>query len=577
MLDDPLIGHQLANFRVERLIARGGMGQVYYGWDIKLQRPVAIKVIDARYRGRPQYAQRFLREARAVATWRHPHITQVYYADDEEGLYYYVMEYVDGLDLSELVAQYKADGELMPYEDVMRIGYAVASALDYAHRKGVIHRDVKSSNIMVARDGRILLADFGLAMDLEEGSKGEAFGSPHYVSPEQARRSADAQPQSDLYSLGVILYEMLTGSLPFDDPSPTAVALQHLTLPVPSPIGRNSALGVEVESVLLKVLSKLPSDRYRTGAELMEALGDALFGEGGAQAYLPASTLLPTVALPEVVTPRPNQPTISQLSIANRVALHLGGSGTLTRDLELARYRRRRIFVLQVIGVVGALLILIALLASFLRLSATRFPNDLSPTLTLGQGNAGITTPTSPLATILPTLSPAVTVPLPTQLVTITRILTSEPVIITAIATANPSPTVLYPNGQLLRLFYDQSSFYLFNAGNSSVELYRIQFESLNSQGFPVRTFEGSRWTTFYNYVDAGNCALIGIFEETDNWLDPFSCTNYNARLTPLQSDEIIFWISQQGEAEFRVLWDNQEIARCAMTAPSCDIHLPSP
>ena len=141
-MNDPLIGHQLANFRVERVLGRGGMAQVYYGQDIKLQRPVAIKVIDARYRDKPAYARRFVNEARVLAKWHHEHILQIYYADDEDGLYYYVMEYIDGQNLASIIASYSMDGELMPTDDVLQIGNAIASALDYAHRQLVVARQV---------------------------------------------------------------------------------------------------------------------------------------------------------------------------------------------------------------------------------------------------------------------------------------------------------------------------------------------------------------------------------------------------------------------------------------------------
>ncbi|MDM8526954.1 serine/threonine-protein kinase, partial [Anaerolineales bacterium HSG24] len=230
MSKDPLIGRTLANFVVERLLGRGGMAQVYYGRDVKLERPVAIKVIDARHRGDPAYAKRFVHEARAVATWRHEHIVQIFYADDEDGLYYFVMELIDGSDLRGLIDEYQQRQELIPHIEVIRLGRAIAQALDYAHKKGVIHRDVKPSNVMVASDGRVVLTDFGLALDVEQGSLGKAFGSSHYIAPEQARRSANAVSLSDLYSLGVILYELLTGQRPFEDPSPTAVAIQHLTM-----------------------------------------------------------------------------------------------------------------------------------------------------------------------------------------------------------------------------------------------------------------------------------------------------------------------------------------------------------
>ncbi len=150
------------------------MAQVYYGWDVKLQRPVALKVIDARYRDSLAYAARFVREARAVATWRHENIIQIYYADEQDGLYYFVMEYIDGLDLGGLLSQYALEGGLMPHDDVLRIGQAIASALDYAHQKGVIHRDVKPSNVMVTGDGRVVLTDFGLAMEYTAGITGRS-------------------------------------------------------------------------------------------------------------------------------------------------------------------------------------------------------------------------------------------------------------------------------------------------------------------------------------------------------------------------------------------------------------------
>src|SRR5512135_596063 len=276
MISDPLIGRQLANFRVERALGRGGMAQVYYGEDVKLHRPVAIKVIDARLRGNPTYAQRFVHEAQAVALWRHEHIVQIYYANDEDGLYYFVMEYIDGQDLGSMIAGCRTKGKLLLQAEALRIGKAVAEALDYAHRKGVVHRDVKPSNILVGRDGRVVLTDFGLALDVEQGSLGEVFGSSRYIAPEQARRSSGAVPQSDLYSLGVVLYEMLTGSAPFDDPSPTAVALQHVTLAPTPPRSINPKLNAETEAVLLKALSKSPKDRYKIGGELIAALERAL-------------------------------------------------------------------------------------------------------------------------------------------------------------------------------------------------------------------------------------------------------------------------------------------------------------
>lgn len=580
--DDPLIGRQLANFRIERVLGRGGMGVVYYGWDVKLQRPVAIKVIDARYRGRPHYAQRFLQEARAVATWRHAHITQVYYADDQDGLYYYVMEYVDGLDLSDLLDQYRADGETMPYEDVMRIGYAVASALDYAHRKGVIHRDVKPSNIMVARDGRILLADFGLAMDVEQGSQGEVFGSPHYVAPEQARRSANAVPQSDLYSLAVILYEILTGSLPFDDPSPTAVALQHLTLPPPPPRERNPSLSAEVDTVLLQALRKAPAERYRTGLELMDALGKALFG---GQAAPPAGAAAwPPLARSDAASSAAKLPR-SHTTVADRVALHLGASGTLASGLKEERARQARAYRRWLLARLGGGLLLIALVvllvATLLRQNgAASLAASAAATLT-----AAPTAPPSPppslaavpTATALPNLTPPGVAVTAVTVVAVT-VMPAPSLPPTAAAPGVATPTVLYPDGRELQLLYNAGSFYVLNAHDAPIEIGRAAFELLDADGFPTDyRFDGRRWAEFYAFLDAGSCNVLELFDDAAAWLRPVSCAAYNARITPLSQDEIVFWTPHAAETTFRVLWNESEVGRCAIAARQCTIFLPNP
>ena len=232
---DPWIGRHLAGFKIERLLGQGGMASVYFGWDLKLQRPVAIKMIDERHAGDPAYIERFRREAQTIAAWHHPNILQIYSAGEEDGQVFFVMEYIRGRDLQQALAQYGRTGLSITMAEVVRIGRAVASALDYAHGRGVIHRDVKPSNIIVAEDGRVVLADFGLALQASGSTLGQVFGSPHYISPEQARSSASVVPQSDLYSFGVILYEMLAGAVPFDDPSPTTLALQHINQPPPSP------------------------------------------------------------------------------------------------------------------------------------------------------------------------------------------------------------------------------------------------------------------------------------------------------------------------------------------------------
>ena len=307
MDSDSIIGRQFANFRILRHLGHGGMADVYLGHDVQLQRSVAVKVLDARHQGDRAYAKRFVREAQAVASWRHENIIQVYYAGEEDGYSYFVMEYIDGRDLGDILSRKR---KLMPHDEVLRIGRAVAGALDYAHQQGVVHRDVKPSNVMIAKDGRVVLMDFGLALDMAQGSVGEVFGSANYISPEQARNSADGVPQSDLYSLGVMLYELLVGKLPFEDPSFTTVAIQPITAPPPPPRELNPELNPATERVLLKALHKSPDKRYRSAGQLLDALEKALQAlppaeAAGKQAASPAKSPVKAAAPPASATKRP--------------------------------------------------------------------------------------------------------------------------------------------------------------------------------------------------------------------------------------------------------------------------------
>jgi serine/threonine protein kinase len=626
MTDDPLIGRRLANFRIERLIGHGGMAQVYYGQDVTLHRPVAIKVIDARYRGSESYAERFVREARTVATWRHENIMQVHYADVQEGIYYFVMEYIDGPDLAHLLSQYADDGELMPHEDVLRIGWAVADALDYAHKRGVIHRDVKPSNVMVASDSRVVLADFGLAMDVQQGTMGEVFGTPHYIAPEQARRSADAIPQSDLYALGVVLYEMLTGVVPFDDPSPASLALQHLTLPPPPPRDINPALGVETERVLLKALSKSPDERYQTGVDLMRAFEASLSTpQESAEGFI---ELLP---LPAGV----HQPSLSRLTVADRVAQHVRVTSTAlafqdplvpssmseSSAIPASSGVRRNTGIL--VGAVVAVLVIVtgfvlyavlsnnggdtsppasvslltsteeAVAQAEITLTATNSPTLSAPTdvpTVTAVPETVITPPPSSTDTAAampiqpPTITPTVSytlTPMPSLTATATATFTFTPspsVTSLPTATALPTqplePTVLYPNGRRFTLYYDENSLYLHNHSGDRVLLNPFAFERLDAYGVPVNRLEGGRWAQFYPYVHHLSCARL-LIGNAATYLNPAQCQAYNAEVWVERGRSLDFWTPQAGSAQFRVLWNDEEIARCEIAAGRCEVFLP--
>ncbi|HVM25749.1 MAG TPA: protein kinase, partial [Candidatus Limnocylindrales bacterium] len=256
-------------YRIGEPIARGGMATVYRGSDEQLDRPVAIKLMRPDLGEDPQFVQRFEAEARRAASVTHPGLVAVYDVGTEEGMPYIVMELVPGGDLAAAVRH----GPMAP-QRAARIASDVAAALEAAHRAGLVHRDVKPGNILLGADGRARVADFGIARATGEESltrTGAMLGSVEYFSPEQARGER-ASPASDIYGLGVVLYELLTGARPFSGDSPYAVATARLRQAVPDPRHANPEVPAALAAIVMRAMAVEPSARYRSAKHMRAAL-----------------------------------------------------------------------------------------------------------------------------------------------------------------------------------------------------------------------------------------------------------------------------------------------------------------
>jgi len=262
-----LVGRIFTNrYETEREIAQGGMAEVYLARDRLLDRPVALKALFPEYAREPSFVERFRREAQAAANLNHPNIVAIYDWGQESGTYFIVMEYVEGRSLRDLV---RSEGPLDAHQ-AADITAEIAAALAFAHRSGVVHRDVKPGNVLLTRSGTVKVTDFGIARaGTSDGltQTGSVMGTATYFSPEQAQ-GLPVDGRSDVYSLGVVLYEMVTGVVPFTGDSPVAVAYKHVReQPVP-PSRRNPDVPADLEQIILTALAKDPDHRYQTADDL---------------------------------------------------------------------------------------------------------------------------------------------------------------------------------------------------------------------------------------------------------------------------------------------------------------------
>jgi len=279
-----VLGTRLGRYEVRERIGRGGMATVYRAWDMNLERLVAVKVLHEHLAEDPDFKNRFEREAKLVAALSHPNIVQVFDFDHEERngepLYYMVMPLITGPTLRAKMEQAKASGKRLSLDEIEKVVEAVCGALGYAHQQGMVHRDVTPANILYNNGGGIVLADFGLAKlasSVAMTQTGMTTGTPIYMSPEQATGDA-LDARSDIYSFGVVLYEMLTGVAPFNGDTAYSIILQHVNDDVPLDKLAESGTAKAIQAVVLQALAKAPEDRFQNAGALAVNFRDAALG-----------------------------------------------------------------------------------------------------------------------------------------------------------------------------------------------------------------------------------------------------------------------------------------------------------
>jgi serine/threonine protein kinase len=303
------IEHGIGPYRIVSQLGRGGMATVYKAYQASLDRYVAIKVLRTDLQTSPDLLARFKREARIIAKLDHPYIIPVYDIEVFEDALCLIMRYVEGLSLREALNRIKKP---LAMPAIMRIMHPIIDALAYAHQKSILHRDVKPSNIMLASDGNVYLMDFGLAVSATEAdmniSKGLVFGTPYYISPEQAKGEVLDQ-RTDIYSLGIVLYELLTGQLPFTGDTYDVVAYHQIFSLPHSPRMINPQISSTVEQVVLKSLAKDKSDRFYDASGMLHELENAVQGMSSSPAKIVEAKHPTTAVLEDQLTlgamPRP--------------------------------------------------------------------------------------------------------------------------------------------------------------------------------------------------------------------------------------------------------------------------------
>jgi len=307
---EELIGKQLGAFQIVEPLGEGGMASVYKAYQPQMDRYVALKVLPRYFSENPEFVSRFKLEARAIAKLEHPHVLPVHDFGESDGYTYLAMRLVDGGDLSDLLKKKRK----LPLNETSRIISQVGGALDYAHGLGVVHRDIKPQNILIDKLGNCLLTDFGIAKLVEATTHlthtGGILGTPSYVSPEQGT-GRPIDNRTDIYSLGVVLFQMVVGKLPYKADTPMGVVFQHCYDPIPIPRANAPELPESVERVILKALAKDPGDRFSSAGEMVKSIREAVETPSGSEPVRQVIETSPEMPV-EMKEPPPPEPLVPE-------------------------------------------------------------------------------------------------------------------------------------------------------------------------------------------------------------------------------------------------------------------------
>ena len=548
-----LVGRKFGDYTLVEKLTSGGMSFIYLGEDENLARKAAIKVLTpSLLEDDKEVAKRFQREARAIAALEHDNIITIYQYGEQDGIYFIAMRYIDGHDLSDELRELSLDSKSMKFERMLLVMEQMASALDFAHNKGVIHRDVKPSNILIDGNGKAILTDFGLVLRQEvDQTLGTAFGTPRYISPEQAMDSKLVVPQSDLYSLAVIVFEILTGEMLFTGATPMEMAVKHMTHEPKNPKEINPKIPNVVAQEVLKALQKDPVNRHLTVTEFVQALKDSFQGERRKREN---SQVFQTTKFPAISDDAPTAPDPSSIDTQPMIEANLK-TGALAQNKNTTKNedkeKNKTGFPILWVGL--GLVVIIVVIGLITLLGTEDIDSTSTPSSEIIET---IVTETAEVAAVVTDEFDNQSTPTRTPPPTATIV----PIIVQTIDMAAPTlsaddlqTATPEPQDGLVRLVYDAESFAIRNDGLNAFDLSHLRF---------IRGGVDAPVNTVGRILESNEC-LVVLHERTSNVPGEWRCENELIGQTSLESGALFWRLNDAGDESFEVQLGDQLLITC--------------